>query len=115
MKMFGRIKHADPDRVYFSMIDGKPCFSIYLVFAQKTTKGTEEEFTYRQLDLIAREKFNIEMFERKQPNKKGMWQVIESDDGRSWKLRFFPFEDTSRPESDRGCSLKFVLELLGRN
>lgn len=110
--MFRR-KIADPDLVHFSMIDEKPCFYIYLAFAHKTSEG-REQFTEKELNLIARERFGIEIFEREQPNKKGMWQCIESDSGKSWELRFFPLEDALKTKGDFCFSLKFVLELLKR-
>jgi len=112
-RFFNRIKKAKDKKVHFTMENGKPCFYVYRAFPHKNKYG-KDEFTEKQLDKIAREKFNIEEFNRKQPNKEGMWQLVEDDGvGRAWKIKFFPFQDKDETTKHH-YSLETILELIGR-
>jgi len=111
MPLFNRIRLADPDSVSFTMVDGQPCFYRYIAFPHKNEDG-KDEFSEKQLRMIAKHFFEVDQFNKWNPEKKGMWQLLEPDgEGRGWVLRFCPFVGSD--EEHRCINLKRVLQHLG--
>jgi hypothetical protein len=113
--VFDKIKSAKPEKVYFMLDNGEPCFYTYRAFPHK--KEGKDVFSEKQLNAIAREKFNIERFEQEQPSKKGMWELVEEDgQDRAWKLKFYPYRDTELEDKyNSSKGLNQILELIGPN
>ncbi len=88
--MFGRKKRASPERIRFDMVDGKPCFFSSLEYAFKNADGVRQ-YSQKQLNRIARVKFNVDEFRLEHPNRL-LWdfrhEVSESSD--RWVLYYFP-------------------------
>ena len=95
--MFNKIKMANPKDVTFRVIEGKPCFEKPLAIAYE---GEKKPWHCNDKDLedVAKEKFNIERFEKRQPENKGMYQVFEDETG-SYYLRFYPPSEYERLEA----------------
>lgn len=119
--MSNKIKSIDPEKVYFTMLDGKPYFYVFRAFTHKNLKTGKEEYTQKQLDQISRELFDIEQFNKNQPTMKGTWELVEEETGvgegigkgRCYIVRFFPFVGEKNPE--QCCrDLKSVLKLMYR-
>ncbi len=95
--MFGRKskESANPHDVHFIMVNGKPCFERALAVAYKGEKG-HEEYDDKDLDRVAKHKFQIERFEQRQPELKGLYEVIERN--RIYYLRFFPLVKSEKED-----------------
>ena len=104
--MFGKREIAKPKDVSVLLVNGEVCFQTYLALAWKP----DDKFDQKDLDEVGRQKFSIEQFEEGQPEKKGMYEVVKSDAGKAYYLRFFPFKANKEGSQD----LEFILRIMKR-
>jgi len=112
--MFDRIRKANPENVYFEMVDGLPCFWIHLAIMK--TLDEKHQYSEKQRTNIAKEIFEIEESKKKyakaHPDKKYWWEVVEGNE--VYYLRFYPTLCDQQYEKAESMTLKQSWSFLGK-